>query len=262
MVGFITALFLLIVFALGSSVAPFAQDRLKDELQHRYGLFESLDVKVVTDPPFRAVQGEVDQLRIDAKNFRVEGIPIAAFSLRSEAISLNMGRLFWASEVDLARPTGAIASITLTEQGLNELIQQPVVTRQLKGLPVQFSVFPGMAITQKVDIIPQDVDLEAGRLQVTGVVQLSSGVSFPFQISGRPLVQPPSRLFIADAQASMMGGPVDPSLLAPALKEPVLDLAKLTFPQGVGFSLFDVAVASDSLSVQGRLDLKGLLGKL
>lgn len=262
MVGFITALFLLIIFALGSSVAPFAQDRLKDELSHRYGPFESLDVKVITNPPFRVTQGEVDQLRIDAKNFRVEGVPIAAFMLRSEAIALNTGRLLWAREVDLTRPTGAIASITLSEKGLDELIQQPLVTRQLKGLPVQLSVFPGMSITQKVDVIPQDVALEAGRLQVSGIVQLGSGVTFPFQVSGRPFVQPPSKLFIADAQASMMGGPVDPSLLAPALKEPILDLAKLTFPQGVGFSLFDVAVASDSLSVQGRLDLKGLLGKL
>lgn len=262
MVGFITALFLLIIFALGSSVAPFAQDRLKDELSHRYGPFESLDVKVITNPPFRVAQGEVDQLRIDAKNFRVEGVPIAAFMLRSEAIALNTGRLLWAREVDLTRPTGAIASITLSEKGLDELIQQPLVTRQLKGLPVQLSVFPGMSITQKVDVIPQDVALEAGRLQVSGIVQLGSGVTFPFQVSGRPVVQPPSKLFIADAQASMMGGPVDPSLLAPALKEPILDLAKLTFPQGVGFSLFDVAVASDSLSVQGRLDLKGLLGKL
>jgi len=262
MVGFITALFLLILFSLGSSVAPFAQDRLKAELNQRYGPFESLDVKVITDPPFRVAQGEVDQLRVDARNFRVEGVPIAAFMLRSEAIALNTGRLLWAGEVDLTRPTGAIASITLSEKGLDELIQQPLITRQLKGLPVQLSVFPGMSITQKVDVIPQDVALDAGRLQVSGIVQLGSGVTFPFLVSGRPVVQPPSKLFIADAQASMMGGPVDPSLLAPALKEPVLDLAKLTFPQGVGFSLFDVVVASDSLSVQGRLDLKGLLGKL
>ncbi len=262
MVGFITALLLLIVYALGSSVAPFAQDRLKDELKQRYGPFESLDVKVITDPPFRVAQGEVDQLRIDAKGFKVEGIPVADFSLRSEAIALNTGRLLWAREVDLAKPTGAIASITFSEAGLDTLIQQPIVTRQLKGLPVQLSVFPGMSITQKVDIVPQDVDVQEGRLQVTGVVMLNSGVSFPFQVSGRPVVAPPSRLFIAEPQASMMGGPVDPALLAPALKEPVLDLAKLTLPQGVGFSLFDVVLASDSVSVQGRLDLKGLLGKL
>jgi hypothetical protein len=187
---------------------------------------------------------------------------VADFSLRSEAIALNTGRLLWAREVDLAKPTGAIAAITFSEAGLDALIQQPIVTRQLKGLPVQLSVFPGMSITQKVDIVPQDVDVQEGRLQVTGVVMLNSGVSFPFQVSGRPVVAPPSRLFIAEPQASMMGGPVDPALLAPALKEPVLDLAKLTLPQGVGFSLFDVVLASDSVSVQGRLDLKGLLGKL
>lgn len=262
MVAFITALVLLIVYSLGSSLAPVAQGLLRDEMQKRYGPFESLDVKVITDPPFRVTQGQVDQLRIDAKGFVVEGVPVAAFSLRSEPIALNMGRLVWGREVDLAKPTGAIASLTLTEEGLEQVIQQPVITRQLKGLPVQLSVFPGMSITQKVDIVPQDIDVQGGRLQVTGVVRLNSGVSFPFQVSGRPVVEPPSRLFIKDPQASMMGGPVDPSLLAPALKEPVLDMAKIALPQGVGFSLFDVALASDSVSVQGRLDLKGFLGKL
>ena len=262
MVAFVTAVVLLIVYALGSSIAPFAQGLLRDELQHRYGPFEALDVQVVTDPPFRVTQGEVDQLRLDARGFAIEGIPIDSFSLRSEPIALNLRRLIWGREVDLARPSGAIATLTLTEEGLDQVILQPAVTNQLKGLPVQLSLFPGMTITQKVDIVPQDVDVQEGRLQVTGFVKLNSGVTFPFEISGRPRVEPPSRLFIAEPQASMMGGPVDPSLLAPALREPVLDLAKVALPQGVAFSLFDIALASDSVSVQGRLDLKGLLGKL
>lgn len=262
MVGFVVAFVLLIVYALGSSVAPFAQDRLKDELLHRYGPFESLDVKVITDPPFRVAQGQVDQLRIDAKGFRVEGVPIAALTVRSEPITLRMGRLVWSQEVDLAKPTGAIASITVTEAGLDDLIRQPLVTRPLTGLPVKLSLFPGVTVTQQVDVVPEAIAVQAGRMQVTGVVRLNSGVTFPFQVSGRPLVTPPSRLYIAEPQASMMGGPVDPSLLGPALTEPVLDLAKLTFPPGVGFSLLDVALASGSMTVQGRVDLQGLLGKL
>ena len=262
MVAFITALVLLVLYSLGSSLAPFTQGLLRDELQARYGPFETLDVKVITDPPFRVTQGQVDQLRVDARGFVVEGIPIDAFSLRSEPIALNMGRLVWGREVDLMKPTGAIASLTLSEAGLKQVIRQPAITNQLKGVPVQVSVFPGMSITQKVDIVPQDVDVQDGRLQVSGVVRLSSGVDFPFQVSGRPVVEPPSRLFIREPQASMMGGPVDPSLLAPALREPVLDMAKVALPQGVGFSLYDIVLASDSVSVQGRLDLKGLLGKL
>lgn len=262
MVGFVVAFVLLIVYALGSSVAPFAQDRLKDELLHRYGPFESLDVKVVTDPPFRVAQGQVDQLRIDARGFQVEGVPIAALSVRSEPITLKMGRLLWGQEVELTKPSGAIASITVTEAGLDDLIRQPLVTRPLMGLPVKLSLFPGVTVTQKVDVVPEDIAVQEGRMQVTGQVRLNSGVSFPFQVSGRPVVTPPSRLYIAEPQASMMGGPVDPSLLGPVLTEPVLDLAKLTFPPGVGFSLFDVVLASGSVTVQGRVDLQGLLGKL
>ncbi len=262
MVGFITAFFLLIIYALGSSLAPFAQNRLMGELQRQYGPFESLDVKVITDPPFRVAQGQVDQLLIDAKGFTVEGVPIAALSLRSEAIALDAGRLIWGRELELTKPTGAIASITLTEAGLDHVIQQPMVTLPLKRLPVKLSLFPGMTVTQIVDVIPQDVDVLDGRMQVTGVVQLDSGVAFPFQVSGRPVVVPPSRLFIAEPRASMMGGPVDPSLLAPALKEPILDLAKIALPKGVGFSLFDVALASGSVIVTGRVNIASLLGKL
>jgi hypothetical protein len=262
MVGFITALVLLILYSLGSSVAPFAQDRLAEELRQRYGPFEALEVKVIADPPFRAAQGEVDQLRLDARGFVAEGVPVASLSLRSEPIALNMRRLLWGREVELARPTGAIASITMTEEGLGDVIRQPMVTRPLQGLPVKLSLFPGVTVTQKVDVIPEAIDVQDGRLAVSGVVRLNSGVTFPFEVSGRPVVTPPSRLFIAEPEASMMGGPVDPSLLAPVLKEPVLDLAKIALPQGVGFSLFDVLLASDSVTVQGRLDLQGLLGKL
>lgn len=262
MVAFITALILLVIYALGSSVAPFAQGALRDELNARYGPFESLDVKIIADPPFRVVQGQVDQLRVDARGFVVEGVPIETFALRSEPIALNIGRLIWGRELDLAKPTGAIATLSVTEAGLAKLIQEPLITDQLKGVPVQVSIFPGMAITQKVDIVPKSVDIEPGRLQVSGIVRLNSGVTFPFEVSGRPEVEPPSRLFIREPQASMMGGPVDPSLLAPALREPILDLSKLALPQGVGFSLYDVVLATDSISVRGRLDLKGFLGKL
>lgn len=262
MVGFISALVLLILYAVGSSVAPFAQDRLADELRQRYGQFESLDVRVVSDPPFRAVQGEVDQLRLDARGFVAEGVPVETFALRSEPIALNMRRLIFGGEVELSRPTGAIAAITLSETGLKDLVHQPMVTRPLQGLSVKLSIFPGVSVTQKVDVLPQDVDVQEGRLAVSGLVRLQSGVTFPFEVSGRPVVAPPSRLFIAEPQASMMGGPVDPALLAPALKEPILDLAKVALPPGVGFSLLDVVMASDSVTVQGRVDLKGLLGKL
>lgn len=262
MAGFITALVLLILYALGSAVAPFVQDRLASELRQRYGSFESLEVKVVSEPPFRAAQGEVDQLRLDARGFVAEGVPVSAFSLRSEPIALDVGRLIWKREVELARPTGAVASVTLSEAGLKDLVHQPMVTRPLEGLSVKLSVFPGVSVTQKVDVVPQEVDVHEGRLAVSGVVRLQSGVTFPFAVSGKPVVAPPHRLFIAEPQASMMGGPVDPALLAPALKEPVLDLAKVALPPGVGFSLFDVVMASDSVTVQGRVDLKGLLGKL
>lgn len=262
MVGFIAALLVLILYALGSSLAPYAQDRLMEELRRQFGPFESLEVRILTDPPFRVTQGQVDQLRIDAKGFRVQGVPVASLWVRSEAIALNTPRLLFAREVDLVRPTGAIASLSFTERGLNEVLKQPQVARSLRGVPVKLTLFPGMTVTQNVDVVPQGIDVQDGRLQVTGQVVLPSGVNFPFQVSGRPVVAPPSRLFIVDAQASMMGGPVDPSLLAGALREPVLDLANVALPEGVGFSLFDVLLASDSVTVRGRVDLKGLLGRL
>lgn len=262
MLGFLVALGLFILFALGSAVAPFAQDRLRDELVHQYGPFESLDVKVITDPPFRVAQGQVDQLRIDATGFAIAGVPVATLSVRSEPIDINTRRLLLGRELEITRPTGAIATIALSGDGLDSLVKQPQVTQPLKGLPVKLSLFPGVTVTQKVDIVPQDVEVVERRLQVTGVVLLPSGVSFPFQVSGRPVVAPPSRLYIADPQASMMGGPVDPSLLTPALKEPVLDLAKFALPPGVGFSLLDVVLASNSVTVHGRVDLQGLLAKL
>lgn len=247
------------LYSLGSMFPGIAGGMIADAIRKQYGPFSQLEVKIITDPPIRAVGGQVDALRIRASGFAVAGIPISTATIETDAFHVDTRAALFGKPPTLNRPLEATASAVLTEDGLNVLLNSPVVTSRLRGIQTQFSVIPGMAVTRTVDILPGRVRLTQGRLAIEGTVDMGGGAHVPFAISAAPRLVGDSQLAFSDVQASLFGNPIPPTMLGEAVNRPI-DLTRFQAP-GASFRFLGLGVVPGRLWVDARIGVDSLGAK-
>lgn len=247
------------LYSLGSLFPGVAGNMLADQIRKQYGPFSKLDVQVVTDPPIRALGGQVDALRIKAEGFSVEGVPISAATIETDPFRVDTGGALFGKAPTLSQPLDATVSAVLSEDGLNALLKSPVVTSRLKGIQTQFSVIPGMSVTRTVDVLPGRLKLSQGRLAVDGSVDLGGGARVPFSVSAAPQLVGENQLAFADIQASVFGSPIPADMLGEAARRPI-DLSRFQAP-GTSYRFLGIGVVPGRLWVDARLGVSSLGGK-
>lgn len=227
---FVVALVLLILYALGSWVPGLAGDRLGAELARQFGPFEALETRVESVPPIRAMTGKIDRLAVRARGFLVQGVPVASLSLDTGAFELSPWSVLQ-GHPRLERPLEATAGVVITEDGLNQLLRSPQITRQLRGIPLQVSFLPGMpALERRVDVFPGRLRVHPGGLSLVGTLDFGGGALVPFAASASPRLVGPNLVAFEGVEASMMGSALPPGLLGKGLKP--VDLATLMRLEG------------------------------
>lgn len=247
------------LYSLGSMFPGVAGNLLADQIRKQYGPFSKLEVKVVTDPPIRAMGGQVDALRIRAEGFAVEGIPISTATIETDPFHVDTAGALLGKTPKLEQPLDATVSAILSEDGLNALLRSPMVTSRLKGIQTQFSVIPGMAVTRTVDILPGRLRLTQGRLSVDGSVDLGGGARVPFAVSAAPQLVGDNQLAFGDIQASVFGGPIPADMLGEAANKPI-DLSRFQAP-GTSYRFLGLGVVPGRLWVDARIGVTSLGGK-
>ncbi|HEY9900736.1 MAG TPA: DUF2993 domain-containing protein [Pantanalinema sp.] len=250
---------ILALYSLGSMFPGVAGNMLADQIRKQYGPFSKLEVQVVTDPPIRAMSGQVDALRIRAEGFAVEGVPISTATIETDPFHVDAGAALFGKTPTLAQPLEATVSAVLTEDGLNAILNSSMVTSRLKGIQTQFSVIPGMAVTRTVDILPGRLRLTQGRLSVDGTVDMGGGARVPFALSAIPKLVGDSQLAFGDIQASVFGSPIPPTMLGEAANHPI-DLARFQAP-GTTYRFLGLGVVPGRLWVDARIGISKLGGK-
>ncbi|MBO9540864.1 DUF2993 domain-containing protein [bacterium] len=250
---------ILALYSLGSMFPGVAGNMLADQIRKQYGPFSKLDVSVVTDPPIRALGGQVDSLRIKAEGFAVEGVPISTASIETDPFHVDTGGALFGKTPTLKQPLEATVSAVLTEDGLNVLLNSPSVTKHLKGIQAQFSVIPGMSVTRTVDIVPGRLRLSQGRLSVDGNVDMGGGTRVPFALSAAPRLVGENQLAFSDIQASLFGSPIPPTMLGDAVNRPI-DLSRFEAP-GTTYRFTGLGVVPGRLWVDARIGVSTLGGK-
>lgn len=256
MLTYLLAAALVVLYTLGSFVPGLAGRAIENQLRTQYGAFESLEATVVANPPIRAAGGEVESMRLRATGFQIEGLPIASASLDTGPVAINAGAMLLGRPAQLNRAVHATASALVTEDGLNAFLHSPKIAQQLKGIPTQISVFPGITITSKLDILPGRVRLQEGKIALDGNAFMS-GTTIPFAATASPRLVSDHVIALDDVQATMMGNPIPPSMLNnPSLRS--FDLSRYQTPAGV-YRLTELSVLPGALRIGARLEVKDLL---
>ncbi|WP_410503743.1 DUF2993 domain-containing protein [Leptolyngbya sp. 7M] len=123
-----------IVSPLGFVVERVAEDAIRDQLE----AVETLAVRVDNTPNYQLAQGTVDRVWLAARGVYPEaGIRIAVLEIETDAIQVDPGRLRQ-GELELERPLNAGVRLVLTETDLNQALQSPQVSEQLRNLSLDF----------------------------------------------------------------------------------------------------------------------------
>lgn len=256
MITYFLAAAILVLYTLGSFLPNVAGRAVEQQLQKQYGPFEYLQASVVADPPIRAIGGEVQSLSIRANGFRVEGLPIATAAIETGPIAVNAGAMLFGRPAQLNRPVTATASATVTEDGLTAFLKSPRIAQQLRGIPTQISIFPGITVTSRIDVNPGRVRILPGQLVVDGNVFMG-GTTIPFAATASPRLVSDQQIALENVQATMMGAPVPPEMLNnPNVR--TFDLSRFQTPAGV-YRLTELSLLPGAMRIGARLEVKDLL---
>ncbi len=256
MITYLLAAAIVVLYTLGSLLPGVAGRTVEQQLQKQYGPFQYLQASVIANPPIRAIGGEVQSLSIRANGFQVEGLPIASASIDTGPIAVNTGAMLFGRPAQLNRPVTATASATVTEDGLNAFLKSPRIAQQLKGIPTQISIFPGITVTSNIDVNPGRVRILPGAIAVEGNVFMG-GTTIPFTATASPRLVSDQQIALDNVQATMMGSPVPPSMLNnPSMR--TFDLSRFQTPAGV-YRLTELSVLPGALRIGARLEVKDLL---
>lgn len=256
MITYLIAAAILVLYTLGSFVPGIAGCAIEQQLQQQYGPFEHLEATVVANPPIRVIGGAVEGMRIRATGFQVEGLPIATASIDTGPISVNAGALWLGRAAKLDQPVMATASAVVTEDGLNAFLRSPRIAQQLKGIPTQVSIFPGINVTSLIDVNPGRIQIQAGKLVLAGSVFLG-GTTIPFAATASPRLVSDQVIALEDVQATMMGTQVPASMLNnPGLR--TFDLSRFQTPAGV-YRLTELSLLPGAMRLEARLEIRDLL---
>lgn len=236
-----------IVSPLGFVVERVAEDAIRDQLE----AVETLAVRVDNTPNYQLAQGNVDRVRLAARGVYPEaGIRIAVLEIETDAIQVDPGRLRQ-GELELERPLNAGIRLVLTETDLNQALQSPQVSEQLRGLSLDFLGDPAQQLERYEFVDPQVEFLDGNRVRFQTVLQsqqsqqqlviiVESGIQI---LAGR-------QLQLVEPTVTIDGNPLPPELiqfLVGGISQR-LDLANLA-EQGITARILEWSLDSDQLSL-------------
>lgn len=154
------------------SPAGFVIDRVaEDAIRSRLNSVETLAVRVDNAPNYQVIQGKVDRVRIAGRGLYPEAnIRIEALEVETDDIAVDLAQLRQ-GEIKLEQPLDAGVRLVLTQADLNQALQSPQITEQLRNLSLDFLGSPAQQLERYEFVEPQIQFLDNRRLQFQVTLQ-------------------------------------------------------------------------------------------
>ncbi len=176
------------LLAIVSPVGLVTDSLVEGAIRSRLDKVEQLQVRVDNTPNYQIIQGKVEQVRIAGRGlWLTPDIRIGVLELETDPINLDLQRLRQGEgspREALREPMQAAVRLVLTESDLNQALQSPRVTAQLRrlasrlvGRSAEYYEF----LNPRVEMLGDDrirlqVDVREGETQPQAVI-VESGIS-------------------------------------------------------------------------------------
>ncbi len=123
------------LLAIGSPVGLVTDSVIESALRSRLDKVEQLQVRVDNTPNFQIVQGKVDRVRIAGRGlWLTPEIRVDALDVETDPINLDLQRIRRSPRSSLEQPVQAGVRLVLTESDINQALQSPAVSAQLRRI--------------------------------------------------------------------------------------------------------------------------------
>lgn len=158
---------------------------------------ESVEVFVRCHPSSKLLQGSIDSFKMTGRGlvirdeFRAEEL-----SFETDAVSIDFSGVL-SGKLVLARPTQAVAQVTLSEAGINDAFQAELVKKRLVNLSL-----PALTDLSGAQLVSfEAVQLQLlpnNRVQIWAKANLSNGELVPISLSATLAIERRRRLVFCD----------------------------------------------------------------
>ena len=158
---------------------------------------ESVEVFVRCHPSNKLLQGSIDSFKMTGRglvirnDFRAEEL-----SFETDAVSIDFSGVL-SGKLVLARPTQAVAQVTLSEAGINHAFQAELVKKRLMNLSL-----PALTDLSGAQLVSfEAVQLQLlpnNRVQIWAKADLSNGELVPISLSATLAIERRRRLIFCD----------------------------------------------------------------
>ena len=170
--------------------------------------------------------GHIPSLEARLENYALFGPRLATVTLRLTDLRLSPGDLY-ARRAVLIAPAGATFQAELTPEDLTAYMRALEAQGMLAGFKLPL-------VAGTVAFREPKARFEAGRLVVSGLAELASGVRLPVEASAGLAVDRGAQVRLTNLRLTIIGQGVPGFLLAPLLDRlnPVADLQAMALPPG------------------------------
>jgi hypothetical protein len=142
----------------GLIIDSVAENAIRDQLED----VEQLEVRVDNAPSYQILQGNVQRVRIAGRGlFPREGVRIDTVEVETDAIALDLNSLQEGRSA-LERPLQAGVRLVLRSADLNQALQSPEITEQLRDLSLNLVSRSGAEQLQRYDFIDPQIEFLEG----------------------------------------------------------------------------------------------------
>lgn len=130
-------------------------------IRHLFTRSEFVEVSIRCYPSSKLLQGSIDGLEMKGRGLVIrKDFPVEEMSFQTDAIALDLAAVF-SGQLRLKQPTQAVASIALSEDGINQAFGAQLVTKRLENLdlPAARDISGGKPISfrdVRIELLPHN----------------------------------------------------------------------------------------------------------
>ncbi|MGA7952286.1 MAG: DUF2993 domain-containing protein [Gloeobacterales cyanobacterium] len=143
----------------GYSLDQVAKNLLLKQIDHA----DRLEVRVLSRPNYRLINGEVERVQLAARGVVREPFRVAVAEMETDPININ----FSGARIGLKNPLQAAIRIEVTEEDLNKTLNSPEVIKQYQNIRAEIPGFlGGSGQVQRITFSEPQILLQDGIVEV------------------------------------------------------------------------------------------------
>ena len=252
-----------------SGTSDFGENMLnsvvRQAIQQLFTRSESVDVSIRCSPSSKILQGVVDSFQMKGRGLVIRKMFEAAeMEFETDAVSIDMSGLM-GGKIRLKQATHAIATVTMTESGINKAFEADLVEKHLQNVEDEelTNLSGGDALSFR-DV--QMTLLPDQRVKILAKTDLPNREGLPISLSAKVDVERRRRVVFTDVQFEPEAVPEDAQWLSEAVMpgfvgvlNKMVDLERFDL-DGVSLRINRLEVEGDKLLFNGYAEIEHFPG--